>query len=63
MPCHLDSLLDGVLILSEAMLTESNYREQHTDILRHVVKLVEATGQQSRVAQKTIHLLKFRLIV
>lgn len=64
LPCQLDSLIEGALHLSEAILGDNDYRDQHTDVMEHILNLVQMMGNMhtsnSPMLNRAIHLLKAR---
>ena len=66
LPCHLDSLLEGVLLLSEVILENSDYKDQYSAILEHMIKLVDTISAKHRNELSTIskytHFLKIRFV-
>lgn len=64
LPCQLDSLMEGALHLSEAILENSEYRDQHTQVLEHILHLVEMMGRKQRsnspMLNRSILILKAR---
>lgn len=56
--------MEGVLLLSEAILENADYVNQHSEVLEHMTKLVsdicQKHGEESPLVKKTIHLLKAR---
>jgi hypothetical protein len=64
LPCQLDSLTEGALYLSEAILSNDLYKNQHTEVMEHILKLVQEMERKQRsdslMFTRTIHLLKAR---
>lgn len=64
LPCQLHSLMEAVLLLSEAILDTAEYRSQHAEVLQHMMELVDTTSQKQGeslpIVKKATQLLKAR---
>ena len=62
--CQLESLLDGVLHLSKAILGSDEHRSQHVQVLEHITNLVKKIGKKysntSPILTRTTELLQSR---
>lgn len=60
--CQLESLLEGILHLSKAILESDDYRSQHVQVLEHVLNLVKKIGKKhtSPILNRAIELLQSR---
>lgn len=56
--------MEGVLLLSEEILANTECRCQHSEVLEHMMELVNGIsqkyGEKSPIIKKTVHLLNAR---
>lgn len=57
-------LVEGVLLLSEAILESNDYSRQHTEVAQHMIKLIAAITKSHKKASSIVdtatHILKAR---